>query len=196
MRSRLIALVLPWAIAVAIGIVVVLRYSATPGAAASAPSQWPSDSKLRRSPGFPTLVMLVHPRCSCSRASLGELAEIMTKVRGAVRAHVLFVNPPDTPPGWDEGDLRSRAESIAGVTVTTDDAAREAARFGAVTSGQTLVYDRDGKLVFSGGITAARGHTGDNVGRASVLSTLNGMIAQAQGTPVFGCALAAGEDRD
>jgi hypothetical protein len=30
-------------------------------------------------------------------------------------------------------------------------------RFGALTSGQTLVYDAAGRLLFSGGITASRG---------------------------------------
>ena len=40
-------------------------------------------------------------------------------------------------------------------------------RFGAETSGQTLLYDRDGRLLFSGGTTGSRGHDGDNAGFAS-----------------------------
>ena len=53
------------------------------------------------------------------------------------------------------------------VTVVRDDMAGEARRFGAVTSGQTLLFDTQGNLLFSGGITAARAQAGDNAGRAS-----------------------------
>ena len=49
-----------------------------------------------------------------------------------------------------------------------DDDGAEARRFGAETSGQTLLYDARGALAFSGGITGARGHAGDNAGRASL----------------------------
>ena len=38
----------------------------------------------------------------------------------------------------------------------------------AITSGQTLLYDTKGHLVFSGGITGGRGHEGDNTGRESI----------------------------
>ncbi len=50
---------------------------------------------------------------------------------------------------------------------------REARHFGAATSGQTLLYDERGTLVFSGGITGARAHAGDNVGRQSLVALLN-----------------------
>ena len=54
-----------------------------------------------------------------------------------------------------------------------DDDGAEARRFGAETSGQTLLYDEHGALLFSGGITGARGHAGDNAGRASLVALLN-----------------------
>ncbi len=137
--------------------------------------------------------MLVHPKCSCSRASLGELSEIMTRAAGRVTAHILFVKPADMGPEWEQGDLQRRAASIAGVNVVVDGAAREAALFGAKTSGQTLVYDVAGRLLFSGGITAARGHAGDNIGRSNALASVDGRAVDAQRTPVFGCALAEDE---
>jgi glyoxylase-like metal-dependent hydrolase (beta-lactamase superfamily II) len=36
-----------------------------------------------------------------------------------------------------------------------------------MTSGHVLVYDRSGKLLFSGGIAGARGQEGDNTGSAA-----------------------------
>jgi len=41
----------------------------------------------------------------------------------------------------------------------------------------------------AGGITAARGHAGDNRGRTLVLALARGAICESAQTPVFGCAL-------
>jgi len=65
----------------------------------------------------------------------------------------------------------------------------EAKRFGAETSGQTLLYDERGTLAFSGGITGSRGHAGDNAGRASLLALINRSDADRRGSSVFGCPL-------
>ncbi len=66
---------------------------------------------------------------------------------------------------------------------------REALRFGAATSGQTLLYDASGRLLFSGGITPARGHAGDNDGSDALLELLSGGSGRHHQTPVFGCSL-------
>src|ERR1044071_7944035 len=89
-RPVLVACFALWLVAVGSGRGVLVRYSAAPGMAAGAPALWPADSHLGRSPTLPTLVMLVHPKCSCSRASLGELAEIMTQAAGRGVGPVLF----------------------------------------------------------------------------------------------------------
>jgi hypothetical protein len=60
-----------------------------------------------------------------------------------------------------------------------------------VTSGQTFLYDARGTLLFSGGITGARGHAGDNAGRASIVALLNRAGAATTSTNVFGCSLFA-----
>ena len=58
-----------------------------------------------------------------------------------------------------------------------------------MTSGQTLLYDEDGRLAFSGGITGARAHAGDNLGRQSLVALLNREPAKRSATNVFGCPL-------
>ena len=72
------------------------------------------------------------------------------------------------------------------------DDGREARLFGAATSGQTMVYGRNGHLLFSGGITAARGHYGDNAGASAIGALLEQPTPQSgRKTAVYGCALFA-----
>jgi hypothetical protein len=75
------------------------------------------------------------------------------------------------------------------VTVLTDEKGTEAAKFGAKTSGHTLVFDREGTLLFSGGITGSRGHAGANAGESAVLAALRGETMAQSRTLVFGCSL-------
>ena len=133
--------------------------------------------------------MLVHPHCPCSRASVGELALLLAKAQGLSTTHVLFHQPAGVPADWHRTDLWSTASTIPGVTVSVDHDGIEARRFGIATSGHTLLYDGDGRLRFTGGITASRGHSGDNAGRTSVVALLLRQPAQRRSTSVFGCSL-------
>jgi hypothetical protein len=117
--------------AIVAGMGMLWRYSLMPGVAGAPPALWPTQTHLARKAGALTLVMVVYPRCSCSRASLKELATSATVGHG-----------------------------------------HEACLFGAATWGQTMVYGRDGRLLFSGGITAARGHYGDNAGTQAIAALL------------------------
>ena len=136
-----------WLVAVGSGLAVLIRYESTAGPRADAVRVWPGDSGLPRSSGQPTLIVLAHPQCPCTRASLSELNVIMQRFRGRVTAHVLFVRPPGTPDGWERTDTWRRAEEIPGAVVRLDRDGVEAKRFRAFTSGQTLVYDGGGRLL-------------------------------------------------
>ena len=138
---------------------------------------------------MPTLVMAVHPRCPCTRASLSELALIMARLEGRIRAHVLFALPQGTDRAWAEGDLWTAASGIPGVTPLPDAGGMEATRFGIETSGHALLYDREGALVFSGGITPSRGHEGDSAGRSAIVSMVEEGSSPFKITAVYGCAL-------
>lgn len=177
-----------WLIAIATGLGLLLKYNTTPGRTAQVPSQWP-ETRLSRAADRPTLVMVAHPRCPCTRASIGELARIMARARGKLAAYVLFVKPKESGSDWDVTDLQRSAENIPGVAVLSDPDGVEASRFGAETSGHTLLFGADGRLLFSGGITAARGHSGDNPGEDIVISLVNNAISKRKNTFVFGCAL-------
>lgn len=179
------------------GFGVLWQYSATPGEHRPPPPRWPADSSIARTAGRPTLVMFVHPRCACSEASANELSWLASRFRGRFTATVLFVRPAGVEEdGWEKTRLWATVSALDGVAPLRDDAGLEAARFGSLTSGQVVVYDEGGHLVFSGGITGSRGHVGDNVGRQAVAAHLGGAReAPRPGTPVYGCALGAGAAR-
>lgn len=180
-----------WLLIVGAGVGLLWKYESTPGVAAATPARWPSGSSIKPDADRATLVMLAHPHCPCTRASIGELARLMTQARGRVTAYVLFVRPSNFSDSWVQSELWASAEAIPGVTPVLDDEGVEANRFHAATSGQTVLYDAAGHLLFSGGITSARGHAGDNAGLAAIVSLLTSDEADERGTPVFGCPLFA-----
>ena len=178
-----------WLVAVAGGMRALWSYETTSGAASDPPANWPTQSRIPHTAGLPTILVMGHPKCPCTRATISELAVIMTRLHNRATAVVLFVRPPGTPDGWDDTDLRRSAAEIPGVAVMSDLDEVEADRFNAEVSGQTMLYDAGGKLLFSGGITASRGHAGDNAGRSSIVSFVTNGTAELNRTPVFGCAL-------
>jgi hypothetical protein len=182
-------LAIGWIAAVAFGLRILFQYENTPGRIGALPRIWP-ESRIIPATDRPTLVMLAHPRCPCTAASVGELAQIMARFQGKVAAYVLFVTPKDAGRAWDDTSLRHSAEAIPGVTVVLDVDGAEARRFGAETSGHTLLFASDGTLLFSGGITGSRGHGGDNAGESAIISLVSNQTPARTRTHVFGCALA------
>ncbi len=179
-----------WVAAVVSGLGALQAYKSRPGHSGRTPvvfTDWKSDAD---SPGRPRLLMFLHPMCPCSKASLKELAEIVARNPDKATVELVFVNPKDAGPEWAKTSLRAQAAAIPHVHLVDDDGAL-AQRLGAETSGYVVLYDADGKLLFSGGITRSRGHEGDNSGRQAICSLLSGNTDVARGakTPVYGCPL-------
>jgi hypothetical protein len=183
-----------WVVAVSVGLSVLWAYENGPGNAGDAPVQWPVASRLPAPHQRPALVLLVHPQCPCSHATVAELARLMAHVQDRVEAHVLFLQPRGMSESWVKSDLWQNAAAIPGVDVRLDEGGVEAQRFGSATSGETLLYDTAGRLRFNGGITGSRGHEGDNAGRSALESILAGGTSGTSSTFVFGCALFAPRD--
>jgi hypothetical protein len=135
-----------------------------------------------------TLMMFLHPRCPCSRASLRELDRLLGAAPKALTAIVVMIEPPGAGQGWAETDLLASAKAIAGVRVIVDERGQIAERFGARTSGEVGLYDEQGRLLFQGGITPARGHEGDSLGREAILLLVRHQPAGSC-SPAFGCPL-------
>jgi hypothetical protein len=177
-----------WTVTVILGFLTLLNYETKPGRVGAVPQSWPLASHIKRSADRPTLVMLAHPLCPCSRASVGELGQIMARVQGKVTAYVIFLKP-EHGSRWQDTDLQRSAAAIPGVIVLSDIDGVEARQFGAETSGHTLLFDRDGRLLFSGGITQSRGHRGENIGESSIVSLVNNRPPGRIATFMFGCSL-------
>jgi len=189
--ARRIALVISvwlWLAVVSFGVGWLWSYNHAAGAAARPPDQWPASSSVARVAGRP-LVMSAHPKCPCSQASVEELSKLMANCQGQLDAYVLFVIPRNASPDWYQTDLWNSAARIPAVRVVIDQAGAEASRFGALTSGQVLLYDGNGELSFAGGITQSRGHSGDNAGRSAIESLVNRAAAEIDHSQVFGCPL-------
>jgi hypothetical protein len=186
-QRALTAVIIAWLVVCVGGIGLLLRYKTTPGASGDPPSRWPAAVSLARAASGPTLVMLIHPRCPCSRASLSELNEVLNRARG-VTTYMLFSIPEEATDSWADGESWDRAAEIPGVTRVIDRGGRLAAAFGVDVSGHTLLYDGDGVLSFSGGVTGARGHEGNNAGRQKLSALLAGG-EQDGSSAVYGCEL-------
>ena len=185
------AVAVVWLCLASVGLAVLWQYDNAPGEPANAPGLWPSHSHLTRAADAPTLVVLAHPQCSCSRASLGELEELLARIDVHPKTYVVFLKPATFGDGWEQTDFWRTATRLRDVSVVRDDDGVEARAFGAATSGQTLLYDQNGRLQFSGGITGSRAHQGDNAGRQSLLALLNGGRNARAGSNVYGCPLFA-----
>ncbi len=178
-----------WLALIVLGTWRVLAYSYSPGVSISSERMWPSGTKLRHSETASTLILAVHPHCPCTRATLGELAIIVTRCRRGLTTQILCYRPSASAATWSDTELIKSAREIPGVTIVDDPGGMEARRFGASTSGETLLYSPKGRLLFKGGITVSRGHSGDNLGRDAIIDFLTTGEARITKTPVFGCSL-------
>jgi hypothetical protein len=179
-----------WGLAIAAGFLALHRYESTPGPAGAMLGHWPGPGRVPLQGDRHTLIMAVHPRCPCTRASLAELARILTRCAGLVEVYVLIFIPESGGQGWGPTDSLRRLGTLAGVHLIEDVGGVEAARFGARTSGHVALYAPDGRLLFRGGITSVRDHEGDNAGRQAILSLVCGQpAASPAATPVFGCPI-------
>jgi hypothetical protein len=185
-----------WLSLVGLAFFILVRYSLTPGRRGTPPAQWPAASGVTRERSEPTLVLVLHPHCPCSRATLAELTEVMTQCQGRLGARILFVRPSGLPDPWVKTDLWRTAQSIPGVVPVIDRDGAEAARFGSYTSGQVALYDHGGALVFRGGITGARGHVGANPGAQAVVEFVSKGAGPLHESAVYGCPLKAPSEPD
>ncbi len=185
-----LALIL-WLALLAGALVGISYHTHRPGPSAAASARWPLNSRIPRDATVPTLVLFAHPHCPCTRATLGELAVLMAQAQGKLHAEVCFLKPVQTPEAWTNTDLWRAAAAIPGVSVQEDRDGLEARLFGAETSGEARLFQTDGRLEFQGGITASRGHAGDNDGRAAIAALVAGEHPAMVRTPVFGCSLFA-----
>lgn len=180
-----------WLISVCLGMAMLTHYSATPNQhLVERDVQWPNDTSMTPSAASPTLIMFLHPRCPCSQASVAELGRVVASHEHDSKTQIVLYCPSNQPAKWTRSRLRTLAEQVSPQGIVLDRDGMEAKRFGVRTSGHVLLFSKHGKLRFSGGITAGRGHEGENPGRKSLeQALLNTESNQCEIYPVFGCSI-------
>lgn len=133
-------------------------------------TEWPASTKLARGSTSGHLVVFVHPYCPCTRATLWNLdgavdstnltvsiVQLRTESLAAVHYPISSIASTADKNGWN---------------LILDNEGVETDNFGASTSGECMLFNSKGSLLFAGGVTASRGHTGNNQG----LDTLKDLI--------------------
>ena len=183
-------LIVAWATAIMTGSLFLGHFTASPGQASAVPVAWPEESTLEPA----EIVLFVHPNCPCSQATMRQLERVLARVPRLPKLLVVAYQPSSQSPEWYQTDLVRALEKLAGRPASVDVGGREARRFGATTSGHLLAFDSVGQLCFSGGITAGRGHEGDNPGQLALLDLIAGeALPGPHRYPVYGCPLLPAE---
>ena len=157
-------------------------------------ANWPKNSQLSRVDSRRTLLLFIHPRCPCTRASLTELEKLFagqTLDEGRLpEVLVVAAIPSQASMEWQNSSTIERAMDLPNATLFWDHGAKEAKRFGAVASGTVMLYSPEGTRIFAGGVTAMRGHEGQNVGSERLHNALlQSSSRPLELTPAFGCRL-------
>ncbi len=182
-----------WASLVFAGVTKLWKYTSTEGQAAYASLNWPQGSQIQRNINADaTLVLFTHFGCSCSKATFEELNKIIAQTHKRLDIHVRVVTYKNLDHKMQEDKLREISQRLPNAEVAADENGIEAKHFDAKTSGQIFLYDRNGKLLFSGGITPLRSHEGDNEGEKAIISWINEGHAERGLYAVFGCSLFEG----
>jgi hypothetical protein len=158
--------------------------------------RWPDDSQLPRIEGRDTMLVFLHPKCPCSRATVAELQRLFAS-RGnyarPVSLCVVATIPASAQTSWAQTSLVERSLKLDHARLHVDRGGIEAVLFRAEVSGTVMLFDANGALRYAGGITASRGHEGDNAGRDALAGILAGERYAAH-FPTFGCRLVLERD--
>jgi hypothetical protein len=116
---------------------------------------------------------------------LDALAEVILKAPAPLKGYIVFLRPEGLPSSWAHTPLWEKARTIPGMIPVEDPEGREAGFFGATTSGHAFLYDAQGTLQFSGGLTSSRGAQGDSAGKDSLSSFIAQKSCGFSRTPIF-----------
>jgi hypothetical protein len=179
-----------WLCVIGSGLYLLGAYDSRPGSTGTPLVRWPEESPIRLDPVRPTLLIFLHPRCPCSRASIDELVSFAASHGDRFSANVILYRPKLASEDWDRAEAAVADDAtIPGFRCWNDPGGQAGRRFGVETSGHVLLYDPSGNLLFCGGITPSRGHRGENLGLDALVTLVEGRKAGHSRSPIFGCPI-------
>lgn len=187
-----VILAVVWLCAVAIvsGWLVVRSTSAGPRQAG--PDSWPATILGPQSSDRLSIVVALHPKCPCSKATITQLSELARALGDTAEFVALLLVPSGMDADWMHSNTRDQLATLPSCRVILDHRGEAARALGMRTSGHVQAFSPDGSLVFSGGVTPSRGDLGP-CAPLEVLSALASRPAEGNGppaaAPVFGCQL-------
>ena len=164
-------------------------YSKAPGHPGTISSSWPERSAISQPDGRACLLMFIHPKCPCTRASVRQLERALAASPRNIDVWMVVFDPSGRGENWAKTGLVDLAEKLPGAQIFMDRDGKEIRRFGVRTSGDVLVFDREGRLAFSGGVTPSRGHEGPCDGCDAVRRLARGELPLTRQTPSYGCTI-------
>lgn len=174
---------LAWGVALAGGFHQAMHWEFQPGRAGSNPTA------QEASTGKPLLIVALHTQCPCSLATIDNLLTLTADERKKLDITLIYTGPDPK-----HSKILSKAASLAEAKTVFANEVAVLAKYGARTSGQAYLYSPTGDLIFSGGLTEARGVPGDAIGMSAIRNTLEGRPCPKQ-APVYGCALQTPEGK-
>jgi hypothetical protein len=176
-----------WLIATTYAYSVMMRFDTRPGMAGNPPLRWPATSQVKLAKAQRTLLVFLHPKCSCSRASISQLQNLQKRLPGKFHTELVLWQPLNPSPSWNQL-YRTDMGELTGTQVITDPGGRAAALFDVHTSGYVLLYGAGGDLQYAGGLTLARAFDLEGPGIVAMEQIMAGSKTTAAHRPVYGCS--------
>ena len=197
----ILSVALLWTAAVGIGFWIMRTYGGdrVPDELLNIPSTWPPGIALERDEDRITLLLVVHPGCACTREALAAYADVAGRSGSRLAKRIVFTHVKDAAEEVSQTSEWLVARALAGPHVSVDHDGHAVRDFGFRKSGHTLLYDRQGRLLFSGGITPAASPDADaeatanpsNPGAEAIELFVLAGGAPTTHAPVLGCPLEA-----
>ncbi len=171
------------------GFAILSDYSGRPAAASdSVVRRWPNTVAEHESRNA-TVAIFYHPHCPCTRATIRCFERLAASIDSKPRIIAYAFCPPTETDVWINSDTTQKLQSLSDTMVIVDRSGEVCRKFGVMASGHVLAFDTNGDLIFSGGLTASRGHESYSKSGAAFVAALNGSPQTPISWPVFGCTI-------
>lgn len=201
--TTLYVFVAVWALLAIGGYVAMLAYATTPSDRPALAARPLPSPRLSGSVVSPALHIFFHPKCPCSMASVAAIESIIARCPDrdlVIEAHLMV--PDGEGESFAGGEIATALHDLQAqvknnregrvrleIMVQRERDCEMALANHVNVSGHTVLVLPDGKVGFSGGLTAERGCRGDSEGVESIVALLHDRSVGNRTAPIFGCAI-------